>query len=277
MGDRQRRVHNIDEDLNGPEQWFRSLPIVTRHWLGSSFLVTCAGNFEAVGVMKLIWNWKFVMDKFEVWRGLTSFLFVGGFSFNTLISFMLLHQFSKQYESGGPYNTGAGGGTADYVFMLMLGMAFMLLSYPFLLAYFPLAPFFGRNLIFYVLYVWSKRNPTAPANIWGVGMKGMYLPFAYLFITVVMGSPWYDMAHGIAAGHIYYFLVDVVPIAYGKDILHTPQILIDYFGIGEYTPANAAPAQQQQQFGGFHAPGRVNAPRDPAAHDWGGGGRRLGD
>jgi len=249
-------------------------------------MMTCLGNFAVINPSHMLWRWEFVVAKFEVWRSITSFLFVGGFSFNTLIAFFLLVQFSKQYEAGGPYNTGAGGGTADYVFMLMFGIAGILLSYPLLTPYFPIPPIFARNIIFYVLYVWSKRNPTAPANLWGVSMKGMYMPFAYLFLTVVMGSPWYDMAQGIAVGHIYYFLVDVVPVVYGKDLLHTPQVLIDYFGIGEYTPATAAaapppqqPQQQQQQQFGFRAPGRVNAPRDPAAaaHDWGGGGRRLGD
>ena len=28
---------------------------------------------------------------------------------------MLMVQFSERYERGGPFNTGAGGGTADYV------------------------------------------------------------------------------------------------------------------------------------------------------------------
>eukprot|EP00977_Amphora_coffeiformis_P011084 scaffold2655_cov179-Amphora_coffeaeformis.AAC.17 len=36
---------------------------------------------------------------------------------------MLLVQFSERYERGGPFNTGAGGGTADYVVSKMLMMS----------------------------------------------------------------------------------------------------------------------------------------------------------
>ena len=282
MADRGR-VHD-GNDLDGPQQWFQSLPIVTRYWLAGSVVTTCAANFGALKVYSLVWHWTFVYEKFEVWRMLSSFLFVGNFSFPTLLALMLLVQFSKQYEAGGPYNTGAGGGTADYIFMLGLGMVGILLTYPFLLVYFPMYPIFSRNLVFYVLYVWSKRNPTAPANIWGFPMKAMYLPFAYVGLTVVMGNSWYDMAHGIIMGHFYYFLVDVVPIIYAKDILHTPQFLIDTFGIGDYTPPQPQP--QQQQPNRFAAPGQVRPPRDPTQqqqqqqparrYNWGSGGRALG-
>jgi hypothetical protein len=59
----------------------------------------------------------------------------------------MLVQFSKQYEMGSPFNTGAGGGTADYAFCVLLGMAMMLLSYPFVVSFFSLPPVFCKNLI----------------------------------------------------------------------------------------------------------------------------------
>jgi Derlin-2/3 len=114
------------------------------------------------------------------------------------------------------------------------------------------------------------------------------MPFAYLALSVLMGNPYFDIIHGIVVGHIYYFLVDVVPLVYGKDVLHTPQFFIDFFGIGEYVPpAPAAPARAGgQPLGGhgnntWNGPGRVNAPNDPArgnrgGHQWGSGGRALG-
>jgi Derlin-2/3 len=97
----------------------------------------------------------------------------------------MLHNMSIQYEKG-PYNTGAGGGTADYAFALMFGMGVILLSYPFLAKTFSLLPLFCRNLVFYVMYLWSRRNPTAQANIWGIPIPGIWLPFAYLALSVVM-------------------------------------------------------------------------------------------
>merc|ERR1712157_20739 len=145
----------------------------------------------------------------------------------------MLQSFSQRYETE-PCNTGAGGGTADYIAMVMFGMVSILATYPFMGAVLPVPPVFARTLMFYILYVWSKRHPTAPASIWGIQMKAIHLPFAYLALNVLMGALYADLLHGIAVGHLFYFLVDVVPIVYRKDLLHTPQFLIDQLGVGAY-------------------------------------------
>lgn len=250
-------------------------------------ILTLSVNFKVVSAYYIVWSWVNIKDKFELWRVLTPFCYAGPFDFSTLIGVYMLVQFSKQYESGGPFNTGAGGGTADYAFMLLFGAALMLLSWPVLVGFFALPPIFCRNMIYYVLYVWSKRNPTAQANIWGFPLAAIYLPFAYLAMTVFMGNAYMDMLHGMAVGHIYYFLVDVIPVVYGKDFLRTPQFLIDYFGVGQYQPET--PMAQAQPRGGFAAGG--GRPVGGAAsggnaaagggrgggYNWGGGGRALGN
>lgn len=106
---------------------------------------------------------------------------------------------------------------------------------------------------------------------------------------VVLGNPYWDILAGIGLGHVYYFIVDVYPLVYGKDLLHTPQFLINFFGVGEYVPP-AAPAAGYGGGGtgggsGFARPGNVRTPNDPtggggsgrSGHNWGGGGRRLGN
>lgn len=182
----------------------------------------------------------------------------------------MLVTMSTRYETGSPFNTGAGGGTADYVFALMFAMAMMLLTYPLVVTVFPIPPFFVNNMVYFVMYVWSKRNPTAQAAIWGIPMEAIWLPFAYLALTVLMGNPYFDLLHGLAIGHLYYFLVDVFPQVYGKDILVTPHFLIDRFGVGEYRPdrplrdpADARPATQAAGAAG-------------GGHAWGAGGQQLG-
>ena len=100
----------------------------------------------------------------------------------------------------------------------------------------------------------------------------MYLPFAYLAVTVFMGNSYADMCHGLAVGHFYYFLVDVVPQVQGKDILITPQFLIDYFGVGEYRPeepTRMAQAVAQDN----NAQGRQGG---AGGYNWGATGQRLG-
>jgi Derlin-2/3 len=265
-------------DTPGPSEMFKALPIITQYWFGATLAITLSVNFNIISAYQVMWSWNSITNGFELWRFATPFCFAGGFSFNTLIACYMLVQFSKQYESGGPYNTGAGGGTADYAWCMLLGIAMHLISYPFLIAWVALPPVFCQNLIYYVLYIWSKRNPTAQANIWGFPMKGLYLPFAYLLMTVFMGNPYMPMLHGMAMGHIYYFLVDVIPGVYGKDFIHTPAFLIDYFGIGHYEPPVAPPAaaaaNNTRGLGGSSSGGGATA--RGGNHNWGTGGQRLG-
>jgi len=180
-----------------------------------------------------------------------------------------------------PFNTGAGGGTADYAFCLLLGMLGILITYPFAVSLgISISPIFCENLAYYVLYVWSKKNPTNQANIWGFPIQGMYLPFAYLALTVCMGNPYEGMLHGMFIGHLYYFVVDAMPAVYGKDFLHTPNFLIDYFGIGDYRPQPVASSAQPTR-GGFGGSSSGSRPTSSSAasssgHNWGSSGNRLG-
>lgn len=272
-------VQGVD-DGGGPQAWFQSLPVVTRYWFGAALLTTCAANFGFVDPMKLIYVWDNVWNDFQIWRFISPFLFVGKFDFQTLFALYMLCSFSQRYESE-PYNTGAGGGTADFAFAMMFGIAATLATFPLIGMLVPTPPMFARTLTFFVIYVWSKRHPTAPANIWGIPMKAIHLPFAYLALNVLMGNLYADLLHGICVGHLFYFLVDVVPVVYGKDVLHTPQFLIEKIGVGAYV----APVEQAGRGGGaagnntWRPPGRADPPQDPGAsrgHNWGGGGRALG-
>lgn len=263
------------DDVGGIQDWYDSIPIITRFWFTGALAATALGNFKVVSVARLVWDFNAVKNQFEIWRIVSACLYLGPFAFFTAMRLYMLIQYSRQYESGGPYNTGAGGGTADYAFMMIFGLVMCLLAAPLLGSF-----LFSHQLIFYVLYIWSKRQPTAPVNIWGVPLKAANLPFVALGMSVFTGEDYTPVLSGIAFGHMYYFLVDVVPIVYGKDYIHTPQFLIDYFGIGEYNVSSAPPTASgpgRPAEGSWSNPGRVNPPNDPAApgptrsHNWGGG------
>ena len=237
--------------------------------------MTLSANFNIINPYYVVFAWDAIKDKFELWRLLTCFCYAGPFDMSTLFCCYMLVQFSRQYEAS-PFNTGAGAGTADYAFMILFATTVIIVSYPFLP--FRIMPIFCRNLVYCVLYTWSKRNPEQQANIWGFPLAASLLPFAYLALTVFMGHPYMDMLHGYAIGHIYYFLADVVPIVYGKDVLATPQFLINFFGVGEFRPN--VPALRPEQAGGARGgfgPVSNNArqAQGGGGHQWGGG-RTLG-
>jgi len=280
-----RNINDLDSTQQEPSI-IESLPILTRYWFGATAGITILANLEVLFTAEnLYYSWPLIREKYEIYRLLAPFLYAGGFSFNLLITLLCLYQHSKAYESRSVYNTGAGGGTADYAFMLMFGMAMTFISKLLL----PIPPFFCRNLVYFVLYVYSKRHPNEQANVWGVPVGAAMLPFAVLGLQVLMGNYWLDIAR-MAVGHLYYFLVDVYPRVYQKDILHTPDFLINYFGTGEYVPPTPATtrtatgetrplgAQQGGGSSGFTAYGnRATNSNTSSGHNWGGGGRALGD
>jgi len=258
------------DDTGGPQAVYDALPFVTKKWLTATVAVTTLANFGVISVVNLTWDYRALSEKFEIWRLATPFLFAGGFSFQMVILIFLLCQYSRQYESSSMFNTGGGGGTADYVFMMMLGITGILISGALL----GLGVVFCHALVYYVLYIWSKRHPTSQTNLWGFPIQATYLPFALLGLNILMGNPYMHYLHGYTIGHMYYFTVDVVPKVYGKNILTTPDFLISKFGVGEYVPP--APQRNMGATGNntWQAPGRANPPSDAGdsrGHNWGGG------
>ena len=189
-----------------------------------------AANFGFISPMKLNYNWALIWN-FEIWGFISPFVFAGIFQ-RDMVALMTLYNlvtFSQHHEMG-PYNTGAGSCTADYAFALMFGMMTIILTHPLMnMIRMPASPC-CNSLIFFVIYGWSKRYPNAPVSLWFFQMKAIQFPFAHVLFNVVTCRGISSLVHGIAVGHLYYFLVDVFPVVYGKDILHTPQILIDVFG-----------------------------------------------
>jgi len=95
----------------GPEEWFRSLPPITRIWLGSTVIVTGMANLDFVKWADLaLARWEDVLGngvsgKLEAWRLITCFLYAGKFGFNAIIGLHLMTQISNRYEKMGPICT----------------------------------------------------------------------------------------------------------------------------------------------------------------------------
>jgi Derlin-2/3 len=94
-----------------------------------------------------------------------------------------------------------------------------------------------------LLYVWSREFPNAQISFYGlVTLKAFYLPWAMLFMDVIFGSPLLPDLLGIIAGHLFYFLTVLHPLAGGRNILITPMWvhkLVRRWGIGAPAPTQA--------------------------------------
>ena len=76
--------------------------------------------------------------------------------------------------------------------------------------------------MFSLVYVWSKLEPDWDISIWGFQIKSKFMPWAMMgFGVLTGGSPFNDLI-GVAVGHLYYFLTEVLPESHGHNPIKTP-------------------------------------------------------
>ncbi|XVF11238.1 hypothetical protein REPUB_Repub08aG0009200 [Reevesia pubescens] len=165
------------------------------------------------------WNialsYQHVFKRFQVWRLITNFFFLGPFSPFFAVRLITIARYGVLLEKG-PFDKR----TADYVWMLIFGALSLLVmsAIPFLWT-----PFMAGSLVFMIVYVWSREFPNAQISIYGlVTLKGFYLPWALLALDLIVGAPLMEDIIGMVAGHLYYFLTVLHPLAGGKYVFKTP-------------------------------------------------------
>lgn len=174
------------------------------------------------------------------------------------------------------FNTGGGGGSADFAFMLIFGVATIEIIH--LTLFFAPIFFVFSAVLFYVMYVWSRKNPSMSVSVWGIIINAVYIPWVFLFIHILMGGGPFLPLLGIASGHLFYFLVDVLPDLHDIDLLRTPQFLVKILGWD--VPRSGVHRQApNQNNAAMRAPGVVrpppDIPRTGRSGAWGAG-RTLG-
>jgi Derlin-2/3 len=136
-------------------------------------------------------------------------------------------------------------------------------------------------------YTFAQDNPTRQASFFVVTFESKFLPFALLFMALVIDGPMAALAQltGLVAAHLYDFLTRIWPtFGGGKNYIFTPQVVKGWFG--------AAPGAVEHRGYGFAVQGRgratgagAGAPDAASGRStgtsnlWGqaGPGRRLGD
>lgn len=239
-----------------PASWLNSLPIVTKTFLVLTLLLSGSVSLGFLTPVHLAFYLPFLTTKFEVWRLITPYFFAGKFSFAFLMHMMALYENCMRYERN-PFNTGGGGTSADFIWMLCIGG----LIFPIIGAIAGEA-FFSESILFMIMYVWSRREPEGALNIFGFKFQALYLPWVYLALRLLMGNPVMPGLYGVGVGHFYYFLADVLPLSHNIDMIKTPGMLIRFVdritGVTRPTGINAqAPGAPQNAFGG-HNWGRGN-------------------
>ena len=117
-------------------------------------------------------------------------------------------------------------------------------------------------------------------------MKGKHLPWAFMAFHVLLGSSPISDLIGIFSGHVYFFLLEILPASHGFNLLTTPEFVYEicvvapflnsittfYCAFRSNTFANSRYSSSYTPAGA-----RVTTERPPsqASHRWGSG-RPLG-
>ena len=129
-----------------------------------------------------------------------------------------------RYEAN-PFSTGARGSSADYLYMILFS-TLVLLTYA---AIFPPTVILSDSLLYVIMYCWSRRELDAQVSLFGMKLKGMYLPWVYVAIRVLMGGDIVMPLVGIVTGHLYYFLAEGLPITHNITLLKVRYMDISFF------------------------------------------------
>lgn len=255
-------------DSDSASDWFKSIPIVTKTLVSFTFLFGALSTFGLINPGILIFDINSIKNKFQIWRLITPFLFAGGFSLPFAMHCYMLYENCKRYEAH-PFNTGGGGTSADFIYMVIFGMIIFYFA-----AYFFEMPILAEPLLYHILYVWTRREPEAKVNIFGFKFQSLYLPWVYIGIRMIMGGSITQPLIGISVGHLYYFLVEVLPNSHDYDLIKTPKFCVSIFNW--YTGITSAPPPAFVRGGGVPP---TNAPRAMpgfgSGYQWGTG-RTLG-
>ncbi|XP_062092219.1 derlin-1.1-like [Humulus lupulus] len=214
--------------MSTPLEYYNSLPPVSKFYGMACLMTTGAFYLQLYDSWIIALNYSLVIRKFQVWRLVTNFFFLGPFSFPFAFDLIIILRYGVSLEKGTFDKR-----TADFVWMFIFGALSLLV-----MAIIPMlsSPFMGGSLVFMIVYVWSREYPNARINIYGlVSLKGFYLPWAMLALDLLFGVPLMEGILGMVAGHLYYFLTVLYPLSGGKYIFKTPvwvHKIVAYWGKG---------------------------------------------
>eukprot|EP00775_Hariotina_reticulata_P007038 gene7038-7252_t len=210
--------------MQSPDEWYKSLPIITRYYVTLSFLTTAACALEIITPFNVYFNAQLIFKKGEVWRLLTNFFFFGNLGLDFVFHMFFLVKYCKSLEEGS-----FRGRSADFLWMLLFGGVLLTCLAPFVSI-----EFLGSSLTFMMVYVWGRRHQYVNLSFLGIfNFTAPYLPWVLLAFSVMLGSsPKVDLL-GMVAGHAYYFLEDVYPRMTGRRILKTPAFIKAMFPVDE--------------------------------------------
>ena len=200
------------------EQWFTSIPVVTRLFLVAALVTAVAVTFDVVQPVQLCLIRSSILDHGQWWRLITTFLFFDRLSINFMFHAHMVYMYCSKLEEHVFFNR-----TGEFAFFLLRGAAMLLL-----VAKFYSIPLLSYSFTFFVMYVWSRKFSEENLLLYGMFVvSAANLPYVLLGISLSLGgwdSAIVDIA-GLAVGHVSWYLMEIVPCITGFDPTMPPRII----------------------------------------------------
>ena len=194
------------------EEWWNSIPIVTKTWLTLSFASAVAVTFELVSPLRLYLDMGLVFNRGQYWRLLTTFLFFDKLGIGFFFHAHFLYFYCRRLEEHFYLRR-----TGEFLFTLLLGAGALLAISP----YFDLM-FLSSPLVMVVLYLWARRFPMELLQIYGlVTVTSAYLPYFLTLLTYMMAGWEAAVMDVVAIGiaHVLWYMADVFPQITGLHVM----------------------------------------------------------
>lgn len=230
-------------------QEYLQMPVVTRAYTTACIITTLAAQIDLVSPFQLYFNPILIVEQYQLWRLITTFLYFGNVGFNFFFNMIFTYQYCRMLEEGSFRER-----TADFVMMFIFGGTCIIAF-----AFFFNLLFLGHAFTVMLVYVWSRRNPFVRLSIFGLlNFQAPYLPWVLFGFSVLLDNTMLVDLVGMAVGHTYYFAEDVFPrLQGGFRILKTPQVLKTLFDAHPEDPDYSPPPEDRP--GGFNWGREANA------------------
>ncbi|XP_053992832.1 uncharacterized protein LOC128883955 [Hylaeus volcanicus] len=205
--------------MSSLEDFFKTMPPVTRALLVATFSVTIGVVTHVISLDSIFLNWELVLSKFQIWRVLSEFFYIGPFSISWLFHMYFFVQYASKLEKHSCFTYPAAQ-SGSFLYFIILQMLFLnSLSLLFFSSY--RTPSLALPLHFAVIYYWSKMEAFQQVFLWGFQLSAWQLPYALLVLNFLLGQSIMQDLLGLFSGHMYYFLRNVLPAENNIHILKT--------------------------------------------------------
>ena len=203
------------------EEWWNSIPIITKTWLTLAFATAVAVTFELVSPLRLYLDFNLAFNRGQWWRLLTTFIFFDKLGVGFFFHAHFLYFYCRRLEEHFYLRR-----TGDFLFSLLVAAGALMAIAP----YFDMM-FLSSPMVMVVLYLWARRFPMELLQIYGlVTVTSAYLPYFLTFLTYMMAG--YDHALmdvlAICIGHCIWYLADVLPQITGVHLM-SPSFFTNLF------------------------------------------------